>query len=353
MKIKKTYYAIPVFILAIIIVGLVATQPANSITMDVNPSIELVTNRLDRVMEINPLNKDAKELLEGFKPKDKNLENTVNDLVDLMILSGHIKGGKDNFVMITVEDDSIDSKLVNKVNDAIAALLENKRIEATVINQGITGSKKDEKQTGVQIAAEKLYEMDKSLTMREIENMTVKELVNYSKNKNLPIESLFKVIVGNIEKANQSKNIISEKRAKEIALEIVNGKISKIELVNLNNSKGEYAIEILLENGKYIILIDAYTGQVMEFRKEEDQSSSQDKTKEPISGRISIEEAKKIALAKVGGGTVTEFELDDDEYEIEIKKDGIEYEIEIDAYTSEIKKFEKDDDDDDDDDLDD
>lgn len=43
--------------------------------MDVNPSIELATTRPDRVVEINPLNKDAKELLEDFKPKAKREKN--------------------------------------------------------------------------------------------------------------------------------------------------------------------------------------------------------------------------------------------------------------------------------------
>ena len=146
---KKIYYVIPVFILALVVVGLVATQPANSLTMDVNPSIEIVTNRLDRVVEINPLNDDARELLKGFNPKDRNLERTVNDLVDLMILTGYIKGGEDNIVMITVSDDTVDNKLVDKVNRAIMAMLENKQIEATILNQAISKKyKDDDKKTG-------------------------------------------------------------------------------------------------------------------------------------------------------------------------------------------------------------
>ena len=124
--------------------------------MDVNPSIEIVTNRLDRVLEINPLNDDAKDLLKGFNPKDKNLERTVNDLVDLMILTGHIKGGEDNIVMITVSDDSVDNKLVDKVNRAIMAMLENKQIEATILNQAISEKLRMKRKTGVQLAAERL-----------------------------------------------------------------------------------------------------------------------------------------------------------------------------------------------------
>lgn len=290
MKNKKMYYAVPIFILAMVMVGFISTQPVNSLTMDVNPSIELVTSRLDRVVEINPLNKDAKELLEGFKPKDKNLENTVNDLVDLMILTGHIKGGKDNFVMLTVEDDSMDSKIVDKVNKAIAAMLENKQIEAIVLNQGIEKGQKSEKQTGVQLAAQRLHELDDDLTIEEIENMTVRELVHYSKAKNIPIENLFSVAAGKVNVYKQDDDNDSDDGKKD------------------RKSKG-----------------------------------SVEQPKKSTNSRITPDQAKKIALDKVGGGKVIEFELDDDEYEIEIIANGKEYEIEINAYTGEILEFDVDD----------
>src|SRR5690554_6813107 len=115
MRFKKAFYVLPIIILAVAVVGVALTRPANSLTMDVNPSIEIITNRLDRVVEIKPLNNDARDLLEDFDPGNRNLESTVNDLVDLLILTGHIRGGEDNIVMITVKDDSVDSRLVNKV----------------------------------------------------------------------------------------------------------------------------------------------------------------------------------------------------------------------------------------------
>ncbi|NLY85555.1 MAG: hypothetical protein GX077_04280 [Tissierellia bacterium] len=243
---KKIYYVIPVFILALVVVGLVATQPANSLTMDVNPSIEIVTNRLDRVVEINPLNDDARELLKGFNPKDRNLERTVNDLVDLMILTGYIKGGEDNIVMITVSDDTVDNKLVDKVNRAIMAMLENKQIEATILNQAISKKyKDDDKKTGVQLAAEKIQKINGNLTAEQINSMTVRELIRYSKDNDIPVENLFKVAAGSIDKAIEGKDIISKEEAKRIGLEKVSGEIIKLELDDLRDDDGpEYEIKI-------------------------------------------------------------------------------------------------------------
>ena len=48
-------------------------SPAQRIALDVNPSIELETTRLEKVSKIIPLNDDAKKLLEGYTPKDNDL----------------------------------------------------------------------------------------------------------------------------------------------------------------------------------------------------------------------------------------------------------------------------------------
>ncbi|NLJ57918.1 MAG: hypothetical protein GX339_03630 [Tissierellia bacterium] len=300
MKGKIKYLILPVLILALAVGGYAVTRPVNSLTMDVNPSIEIVTNRLDRVVEINPLNEDAKELLKDFNPKDKNLERTVNDLVDLMILTGHIRGGDDNFVMITVTDKLVDSKVVNKINEAIAAMLQNKQIEATVLNQTITKSDKGKKQTGVQLAAQKIQEIDGGLTAEQLGSMTVKELIYYSRDNNISIEDIFRVAAGNIDTG----------RGKEFERD---------------------------DDYKDKSTVDKSTVD----KASTDVSKKQHNTSK---GRISAEEAKDIAFGLTGGGRITEFELDDDEYEIEIKYKGKEYEVEIDAYTGKILEFEVDDD---------
>ena len=351
MKLKKIYYALPIFILAMAMVGFVATQPSNSLTMDVNPSIEIVTNRLDRVVEINPLNKDADELLRDFNPKNRNLEDTVNDLVDLMILTGYIKGGEDNFVMITVDDDSMDSRLVQKVNKAIAAMLENKQIEATVLNQAIARGEDGRKLTGVELAASRLDGLDHDLDADDIAEMTVRELIHYSKGKNIPIESLFKVAAGSLEVKTEDRAMISREAAERIALERINGEIIKVELDDLHDDDGpEYEIEILADGVKYEIEIDAYSGRIKEFERDDDDDDRKDHRNEAGGSFITPEEARKIALGLVNG-EIIKVDLDDDdddpEYEIKVRKDGLVYEIELDARTGKVEEFEKDDDDDD------
>lgn len=189
MKYMKMFFVFPILLLVLVAGGFYVTQPATSLTMDVNPSIEIVTNRLDRVVRINPLNEDAENLLKDFNPKDKRLDKTINDLVDLMILTGYIHGEKDNFLMITV-DDSVDSKHIDKVNSAIAAILKYKQIDVTVLNQSIPKADKANDLTGVQLAAIRILEMNKNLDPNIFTFMTVADLVQYSKVNNIPVESL-------------------------------------------------------------------------------------------------------------------------------------------------------------------
>ncbi len=301
--------------------GYLTAVPAGAIKMDVNPSIEIVTNRLDRVIEINPLNLDAKRMLENFEPKDKSLEGTVNDLVDLMILSGYISGGKDNVVRLTVNDDSVDSELVERVNKAIAAMLQNKQIEAKIIKQTLKDSLDDD-----------LYEDDKD-----------------------------------DERIVESKGIISRADVEAIALARVKGEIIKLELDDDDDDddKPEYEIHIIADGVKHELEIDAFSGTITKHEIDDDDEDKKtninDKSetvKADVTNQqkqiIGLDRAKSIAFGLVRG-EIKSIELDDDddddmEYKIEIVSEGREYEIEIDAYTGKVLEFEIDDLDDDDDD---
>jgi uncharacterized membrane protein YkoI len=67
-------------------------------------------------------------------------------------------------------------------------------------------------------------------------------------------------------------------------------------------------------------------------------------TSTPQKSRITVEEARRIALGRVIG-TISDEDSDDDSYDFEVHHQGKEYEIEINAYTGIITEFEVDDED--------
>jgi uncharacterized membrane protein YkoI len=334
---KKVWFIPGVLMAGVIILMVYLTQPSFRMTMDVNPSIEIVTNRLERVVEVNPLNEDAEKMLSGYVVNDSSLENTLNGLVDRMILEGYIHGGDDNLVMISVKDDDSDSELVNKINESIRAYLENKKIEATLLSSGMGDF--DDDMTGRERMIRRMSDLGVSLSDEELSRMTLKELFDYSRAADISGESLFRVVSGYMASGNtRGEGMLTEEEARAIALERVPGEIIRLEL----DDDDEYEVKILLDGVRYELEIDAFTGEVREADQDDDDFTADTGT----NPGISLEEARRIALEKVSG-TIIEEERDDDSYDFEIVLDGRKYEIEINAATGAVEKYETDQDDDD------
>ncbi|WP_068673490.1 PepSY domain-containing protein [Oceanobacillus sp. Castelsardo] len=153
------------------------------------------------------------------------------------------------------------------------------------------------------------------------------------------------------EEVAQSKNVASAKdflsveKAKEIALSEQNGRIDSIDLEMDDDGYSYYEVEIENGDAEYDIYIEAYTGEVLHVEKD-DHDDIDYKHNKALENIISIEEAKKIAVEKVGG-KVFKIELDEDdnryEYEIELKTNNGEVDMTIDAVTGKILEQELDD----------
>ena len=343
LKSRKMILMLPLLSIALV-AGLFyyLTVPSFRMTMDVNPSIEVVTNRLEQVVEVRALNEDAEKLLSGFTNDTRSLEATVSELVDLMILGGFIDGGTDNVVMISVRDLAANEEKVLKVNEMIRAYLENKQIEATVLAGNFKDSG-EQNLTGREAAVGRLNELGVSLGMTELENMTLKELLEYYRAQDLDQEKIFQVLSSYTYNSDQPKEgMISFEEAKSIALEKYPGELLKMEL-----DDEEYEVKVLFNGVKHEIEIHAFTGAVKEVEVDDDDDDHDRGTATPQKLRITLEEARRIALGRVNG-TIVEEERDDDSYDFDIIYDGKKYEVEVHAFTGAVKEVEADDDDDDD-----
>lgn len=149
---------------------------------------------------------------------------------------------------------------------------------------------------------------------------------------------------------------IGEAKARQIAMKHAGIQESEARVVEFRqfrkHSMEIYKIVFLSKNAKFVYMIDASNGDIVEFHRNNRRGGPEfegDADKN-LSDYIGVERAKTIAFehAKADASKVYKLNIDMDRddgrviYEVDFKHDGWEYEYEIDAKTGEIIHWDKD-----------
>lgn len=151
------------------------------------------------------------------------------------------------------------------------------------------------------------------------------------------------------EKTNNVQTTITKQQAVAIASQVAKGKFSELETKNIDGIL-IYSIEFNDGKTEYDIDVDAQTGNIIKFEKEDDLGRRE---LDLISPNVNENQAKEIALNAVPG-KATEIESsklnNNYVYEVEVQKGDYEYDVIIDMMSGNILRIEKDRVEDDDDD---
>ena len=149
--------------------------------------------------------------------------------------------------------------------------------------------------------------------------------------------------------AGESGSLISESKAKEIALDHAGLTAGQVRFVHVeleyDDGRWEYEVEFYSGNTEYDYEINATTGKILSYDHDAEYYVSSNQG----GSLISESEAKEIALERAGlkdnqiKSYKSELELDDGrwEYEIEFRSGKYEYELTIDASTGAILSYDK------------
>ena len=339
-----------------------------TVSLDVNPSIEIQVNQKERVLQVIPLNDDGKNIVGDMDFSGSNLDVTVHAIIGSMLQNGYLNE-LTNSILISVDnnDPTRGAALQERLTAEINKLLQTDTFSGSVLSQ--TVSKSDDLQ---QLAEKYGITMGKAQLIQAIlsENPlhTFEDLVPLSINElNLllntkPAASTQVEVVGTA----SDKAYIGEARAKEIALEkagVTADSLIGYEIeMDFNHGIMVYDIDFISGGYEYDCEINAVTGDVVEFEKEykgtafasnsasdPPQNSNTQPAAGPTTTKIAAEKAKEIALnhAGVKSGDVTGYKsnLDWDDgvsvYELEFWVGSYEYDYEINAVTGAVLKSEK------------
>lgn len=366
---------------------------ASTVSLDVNPSIEIKVNQKQKVLDVLAHNSDGKKVLGDMKLSGNDLDIAVNAIIGSMLKNGYISE-LSNSILLSVDGNSINSeKLQEELSDRIKALLNTSGVGGCVLSQIVKPNKELKSLAdsyGITLGKAKLinkiitsntaysFESLVPLSINEL-NLISKPLKNNLSDITLLGTASDKAYIGEAaaKKTALGHSGVSEQNAKQLEAE-------------LDWEKGimVYEVEFKANGYEYDYDINALTGEIVFTNKktdndnkntagtqgsstndkDEDEDKDNDKQgqvntehddddKKPTAGQntskavlIGKEKAKSIVLAHsaVAENSITGYKVKTDTdngisiYEIEFKSGDYEYDYDINAVTGAIIKSKKD-----------
>lgn len=164
---------------------------ASTITLDINPSIEITLDEFDHVINVTALNNDGDELIErDVKYSEMTVEQAIKWLIDRAVHLGYISAER-NAILISVNNNNEDERLrvINYLEQRIDIEIRNNNINPNIIRDNTTDSIPNPNFTDEQLAEafritvakvrliNSIIELEEGYSFEELEKKPIWELV--------------------------------------------------------------------------------------------------------------------------------------------------------------------------------
>ena len=326
---------------------------ASVITLDVNPSLNIVMDTSDKVIEVQPLNEDARTVIGDMDFAGANLDVTVNALIGSMLVNGYLDDIR-NSILVSVEngDKAKAASLQAEVSALISSAVGDGGFEASVLTQTVSSTSESAalaEQYGISEGKAELIlkvcAADATLTAESLAPLSVNDISLIASSRGLSDSTV------NQTGTASAKGYIGVDDAKTAAYAHAGVSASDVLYVetDFDSEHGVmvYEVEFYAGNVEYEYDINAQTGEVVKY---EQQNTGTSVPSGSISGDyIGETAAKEAALAHAGVSEAdvcwlkADFDRDDGVYyyELEFTANGVKYDYDVNALTGDIVKFEQ------------
>lgn len=149
--------------------------PVSFISIDVNPSIELGLNRLDRIISVTPFNVDGVEAVENLELKNRKYDEAILMLLDSREMSTYVT--EDSQISISVVSDYNDKN--TEIQERVMACTEQKyeNVSCHSSNEGVVESAHHEGVSfGKYRAFLELQALYPDVTVEDVRNLTMSQI---------------------------------------------------------------------------------------------------------------------------------------------------------------------------------
>jgi len=191
-KFKFILSFIAIFALVGIIVGCTTSAQAEDsyVTLDINPSVELIVSPRDKVIYANPLNEDAEILLVDLDLIGMDLEDAIDLIIETSIELGYISADEDTETYVSVSainaDAQVQERVQNKVKEHVNNAFQNKGLMGKAQDKGYQPEFIEEAESygvtpGFLFLAKEAVELSDGLLLEDALLMTRDELIEIVK----------------------------------------------------------------------------------------------------------------------------------------------------------------------------
>ena len=307
------------------------------VDLDVNPGIELLTNRKDRVLKGYATNSDGEKVLSGMDLQNVDLQVALNAIVGSMVQQGYMtKDTKGILVTVQNKDQKKADNLRRLVVEEMELALSSEDMNAAVLHQVIstqnsnasTFAKENNISLGKAVFVLNLAKKDSTLNAKNLAKMKISEIAKLVAEKNIDIRDIIEY---------DSDDSLWENIADAIE--------------DINEGDNDYFVVAPQQGSTHAVQVQptetqAAVAQSQAQTQAQTQPQTQAQTQPQTQAapqRISADKAKAIAFghAGVSAGQARELSVeydDDGVYEIDFKVGNMEYDYEIGAVDGSIRK---------------
>lgn len=290
------------------------------------PDVELSVNRFGQVLEASGRSDAGETLLTGLSLEGEDLDDAVERLGWSMANAGYLSNG-DVPLAVDGGDWQYNREVLEDARDSLEDVLEDWGGGGHVVTAPVTSPAPDG-----------------SLPTQTPAGTVTSTPAAQSTVPAAQPSTAVPAVQPTTPSGGTQSSLLSEEAAKSAALSHagLNGADVTFTKVKLDQDDGQtlYELEFLCGGARYDYEVDAYTGAIWKSER----------VGSPNLQTITAAQAEAIALQHAGlsAGQVVErkSELDDDDgvlhYQVEFKRNGVEYEYEIDAVSGAILKAERD-----------
>jgi hypothetical protein len=171
------------------------------IALDVNQSVEIITNRQNKVLTVRPLNEMGQMVLAGKDFNQADLNESINTIITGLIEYGYLNES-DKTIMVSVKNSDVAKadQLADTVSQAIEETAQEKAVSPTILNQTYDKTDAEEESlaadlgvtTGKMNVMTVINQADSSLELESLAAMSMDQLIKVSEEKEIDLSGVIK-----------------------------------------------------------------------------------------------------------------------------------------------------------------